>query len=463
MYVCAAQADATSRHTHREMFPTASLGCCAATIPFLDHEPSPRASYFTSQAQQAMGFDMRNFSNRMDTKSFQLWYPQKSIVKTSYELSSQSEMQAPVGVNVVVAIMSLQGAEEDAILVNKSFVERGGFRGTQWDTKTVTTADKVRKCFAMNDSQKENSKLHAIDPNTGIARLGSRLSTGDAYACLASESGVQSIKHDNALDSVVQKVLVFDNLEGHRTAKIKLRTDRLLEVGDKLSSRYAQKGVVSRLLSAENMPWLEDGGMIDILINPCMLPSRMTVGSLMESTAAFAAAEIGMSHVDATAFAHSTASLVEDLRNKGFRTNARWVRDPYTGERYPERIEIGIAKYNRLNKFSSDKAKARRTGLVDEITGQPIGKGAQRFGVMETSAIASHGGSATLDDACRVRSDGTTFLVCRSCGNAHSKGKQTPCTLCGAGAVEVQSTKAAVRMTQVCEAMGVGLNFRVDV
>ena len=190
----------------------------------------------------------------------------------------------------------------------------------------------------------------------------------------------------------------------------------------------------------------------------------MTVGQLMEHTAAFAAAEMGLSHVDASAFSHSCASLVSDLRAQGFRTNARWLRDPFSGQRYPEKIEVGICKYNRLNKFASDKARARAVGKRDAVTQQPVaGKGrgerALRFGTMETTALASHGGSSCLDDAIRERSDGCTARVCGQCGNPHLHARDAPCPLCGGVAVDVRTTTASVRMTQVAESMHVGMNL----
>ena len=273
-YVCPAKGTPGPRHTHKELFETAALGCCAATIPFLDHEPSPRASYYTSQAQQAMGFDMRNFANRMDTKSYGLWYPQRALVSTSYERASGAERRAPVGVNVVVAIMSLQGCEEDAILVSQGAVDRGLFRGTQWDVKTVTTADRTQRVFASPASTPTDAydpAVGALDFHTGLAKVGAVLETGDPYCALASAQGVRTLKHGGALPAEVQRVVVFDNAEGFRTAKLKLRTDRPLAVGDKLSSRFAQKGVVSRLIPEADLPWLEDGGRLDMIVNPCFL------------------------------------------------------------------------------------------------------------------------------------------------------------------------------------------------
>lgn len=168
--------------------------------------------------------------------------------------------------------------------------------------------------------------------------------------------------------------------------------------------------------------------------------------------------------MDASAFAHSTASLLQDLERRGYKGNAKWVRDPVTGERYPHKVEIGIAKYNRLNKLPSQKIRYRTRGKVDRVTGQPVagrgaGEAALRMGVMETTALAAHGGSATLDDACRGRSDGTRIHVCGKCGNSHLLGNSKPCPACGGAPVEIETTTASVRMHQVCEAMGVGFDI----
>lgn len=458
-YVCAWDKPANSRHTHRELFPTASLGCVAATTPFPGHMPSPRLAYFTSQAQQAMGFDMRNFArNRMDTKTFGLHYPQRSLVSTSYQRSSGSEERAPVGVNVVVAIMALPGAQEDAIIISEAAVQRGLFRGFQCDTKLVTTADRSEKCFASPAAFEADSQTK-LDFGTGLLPPRTEVKSGDAIAGLGSARGVKTVKYGNALPGKVQRVVVFGDAQGHRVAKIKIRTDRPLVIGDKLSSRSAQKGVVSELRPEHEMPWLENGGRIDMIVHPCFLPSRMTCSQIMEHVAGYAACELGLPYVDATAFAHSTASLIQNLRSKGFRSSAHWVRDPVTGERYPSRVEIGIAKYNRLNKFASDKMRVRTWGKRDLVTGQPVagrgaGEKALRLGVMETTALQAHGGAQTLNDASRDRSDGVKTKVCGNCGNAHLHA-DSRCPMCDGEAVELQTTVATLRTLQVCDAMGV--------
>ena len=463
---------ATDRHTHREIFHAASLGCVPSCIPFLDHEPVPRGSYFTNQAQQTCGHDPRVFANRMtDSKSFQMWYPQRSLVNTSFEESSKADYSAPQGQNVCVAILSLQGCEEDAILVSKAAVERGLFRCTEYNVKTFLTADRKKKCFAHPQRAAGEFKTcdkpewAALDPNTGIAQVGKRVRTGDALVGLADAKRVKTVNHGAALPAVVDRVLIFDeHTSGHRTAKIRLRTDRPLALGDKLASRFSQKGITSKLVSAEDLPWLEDGsGAIDIIVNPCFLPSRMTIGQLMEHLCGFACSVLGMPRYDASAFAHSTLSIMKDLEAKGFKGNAKWLRCPITGERLPNKVEIGIAKYHRLNKFASDKMRVRTTGKRDLISFQPCagrnaGEKALRVGGMETTALASHGGAFMLNDASRDRSDGTTFKVCGACGNTHFLRK-TECPLCGSEPTEIQSTTATLRMLQIFDSMNIGMNL----
>ena len=128
-------------------------------------------------------------------------------------------------------------------------------------------------------------------------------------------------------------------------------------------------------------------------------------------------------------------------------------------------MEIAVTHYNRLNKFAADKMRLRTLGKRDAVTGQPVagknfGEKALRCGVMETASMAAHGGSATLSDACRERSDGRKIPVCAACGNAHLLARGTSCPACGdPRRAQVSTTNATVRMTQVCEAMGVGMRL----
>lgn len=463
MMVCPWHQEPGPRHTHRELFPAAYLGCVGATGAFLDGMSMVRGAYYGNQSAQGLGFDPRNYSwYRFPTKSYGLYYPQKPLVSTSYHLQSGADQRAPVVTNVCIAIMSLQGCEEDAILVNRGSADRGLFRGFMKDTKVVTTADRTPKCFAYDPAGADT-----LDPDTGLARVGAVLRKGDAYAGIGSAAGVRTRKHNHPLPAVVERVMVYNNQEGgFRTAKVLSRTQLPLHVGDKLTSRFAQKGVVSRLINPEDMPWVEgglDAGGIDIIVNPCFLPSRMTVGQIAEHTFSFAACMLGLSHVDGTAFSGMMSTVWQQLKEKGFRSNKRWVRDACTGQRLG-RVEIGIASYLRLNKLSHDKARVRTVGRRDQTTGQPVaGKGtgekALRFGGMEMTSLQAWGAASTLDDACRGRSDGTTTRVCEACGNTHMHAKDAPCPLCGGKAVEVKTNVATVRMAQTAAAMNMDARF----
>lgn len=478
-YVARVETAATPQHTHREIFHAAALGACTATVPFLDHEPSPRAAYYTNQAQQSMGFDPRVYADRMsDSKTYQLYYPQKSLVNTSFENSSKIEESAPQGVNVCIVVLSFQGNEEDAILVSRAAVERGLFLGAEFNTKVFKTADRTKKCFAhpnanARDLSNPVSVLEtikpenkALDPKTGIARVGERLKTGDAIVGIAGMHGKTTVKHINELPTTVDRVLIHDEESGHRVAKVRLRTIRPLAIGDKIASRFSQKGVVGRLVDEEEMPWLEDGsGRIDMIINPCYIPSRMTVGQPAEAILGFALATLGISRGDASAFAHSTISIMKSLADKGFKGDRKWLRSPITGKRLGDKkVGIGIVKYNRLNKFSSDKCRIRTKGKRDLLNNQPsagrnTGERAQRFGGMETTAVAAHGAAQVLDDASRARSDGCNLIVCSRCGSMHMSGATKQCASCGAMGVEVPSTTATIRMMQLCDALNIGMKL----
>lgn len=476
-YVASVETIATPKHTHREIFHAAALGACTATIPFLDHEPSPRAAYYTNQAQQSMGFDPRVYANRMsDSKTFQLYYPQKSLVNTSFEYSSKIEEEAPQGVNVSVVVLSFQGNEEDAILVSRAAVERGLFLGAEFNTKTIKTADRTKKCFAHPNASPDNpcspvsstecikKEHHALDFHTGIARVGEQLKTGDAIACIAGVHGKTTVKHINTLPATVDRVLIYDEESGHRIVKVRTRTVRSLYIGDKVASRFSQKGVVGRLVNEEEMPWLEDGsGRIDMIINPCYIPSRMTVGQPAEGLLGFALATLGMSRGDASAFAHSTISIMQDLKKKGFKGHRKWLRCPITGQRLGDKkIDVALVKYNRLNKFSSDKCRIRTKGKRDLLNNQPSagrnrGERAQRFGGMETTAVAAHGAALVLDDASRARSDGCTVNICKNCGSHNMRGATKQCAICGHDSVQVPSTTATIRMMQMCDALNIAM------
>ena len=189
---------------------------------------------------------------------------------------------------------------------------------------------------------------------------------------------------------------------------------------------------------------------------------------MCEHLMGFATAMFGGT-ADATSFAHSTISLLKDLESKGFRrgSNLRTFRCGITGRKIG-RCEVGACLYNRLNKFSAEKARCRTWGVRDVETNQPIsgkesGRKALRVGVMEFQSFREAGAAAVLDDASLTRSDLSTLLICE-CGNPHIRDINTPCTVCGSANQlhKVPCTTAFTRLWQICESMHVGLNFKLE-
>lgn len=371
MLIVAHNAVAGPQHQYRELPPSCSLGPVSSTIPFLDMEPAPRASYQSSMAQQSIGFpETQCVKGRWDVKSFGMYYPQKPLVSTSYERNSGAH-ECPVGANVIVAIMP-DNNQEDALVWNRDSLERGLMMATQWKTKTILTGDRFLKWFAHPDPEGVDLPVHLrhLDPLTGIASIGSIVRKGYALCGIGSARGIKVIKYENALPAIVEDVIVFDdNDDSSRICKIKLRIPHPVLEGDKFASRFSQKGVVSAMKRRHELPFDEQGGVADLYVHPAFMPSRMTVGQMAEHLCGFAATTIGLQ--DATAFAHSTISILQNLEISGFRkgTNKRRFRCPVTG-RCLGRFEVGVCLYNRLNKMSAEKARCRTWGARDVTTNQ---------------------------------------------------------------------------------------------
>ena len=419
-------------------------------------------------AQQSIGFPEKYYTpGRWDTKDFGMYYAQKPLVSTSYERNSGAH-DCPVGANVVVAIMP-DNNQEDALVWNLDSLERGLMMATQWKTKTFQTGDRYLKWFAHPDPENPCQPAHLahLDPLTGIAKIGSVVRKGYALCGIGSSKGVTVMKYEGALPAVVEDVIVFDdNDDGSRKCKMKLRIPHPVLEGDKFASRFSQKGVVSAMKRRHELPFDENGGTVDLFVHPAFMPSRMTVGQMAEHLCSFAGTFLGF--MDATAFAHSTISLLKSLETKGFkkRSNRRRFRCPVTG-RSLGFFEVGIPLYNRLNKLASEKARCRTWGARHITTNQPMAgkeesRKALRAGIMEFQAFMEGGAPKVQDDANITRSDAATLLVC-ACGNAHVHGKSKVCPACGqAGRIkEVQSTTAFIRLWQICESMQVGLHFDV--
>ncbi|XP_056147327.1 DNA-directed RNA polymerase I subunit RPA2 [Lampris incognitus] len=445
--------------THQELFPHSMLSVVANFIPYCDHNQSPRNMYQCQMGKQTMGFPLHSFQDRSDNKLYRLQTPQSPLVRP-YMYDHYNMDNYPVGTNAIVAVISYTGYDmEDAMILNKSSWERGFAHGSVYKTELVDLADKAKGDDGIvfgtkSGDPKVNNKL---DPD-GLPPIGTVLRNGDPfYSCINLNTGQSFVTFYKSQESgVVDNIKVCSNQSGtgrFRRVCITIRVPRNPTIGDKFASRHGQKGILSRLWPAADMPFTESGMTPDILFNPHGFPSRMTIGMLIESMAGKSAASHGLSH-DATPFIFSEKNSALEhfgdmLRAAGYNHyGTERLYSGLSGLELEADIFIGIVYYQRLRHMVSDKFQVRTTGARDKVTNQPVGgrniQGGVRFGEMERDALLAHGSSFLLHDRLFNCSDRSVAQVCVDCGSLLSPllekpppswsslcHRKTVCTLCG--------------------------------
>uniref|UniRef100_A0A0E0BC71 DNA-directed RNA polymerase n=1 Tax=Oryza glumipatula TaxID=40148 RepID=A0A0E0BC71_9ORYZ len=421
--------------THEEIHPTAILSVVANLTPWSDHNQSPRNMYQCQMAKQTMGFCGQALKFRTDVKAFHLQTPQTPIVRTA-TYSKYCMDEFPSGTNAIVAVLSYTGYDmEDAMILNKSAVDRGMFRGHIFQTECIDLSaksrDNVTEFFCKSNLSRDTTAAIESD---GLPRIGENIFPNEQYysVCNNLTGTVRPIKLKGSEPAAIDYVAVNGtNFKDHlQKANIRLRRVRNPIIGDKFSSRHGQKGVCSQLWPDIDMPFSANTGMRpDLIINPHAFPSRMTIAMLLESIAAKAGSLKGK-FIDATPFASSVKersnSIVDELgpmlASYGF--NYHGTEILYSGVFGTEmkcEIFLGPVYYQRLRHMVSDKFQVRTTGRIDQITRQPIGGrkygGGIRFGEMERDALLAHGASYLLHDRLHSCSDYHIADVCSICGS----------------------------------------------
>ena len=437
--------DITERTTHCEIHASTILSVVSQNIPLLNHNQAPRNIFFGAQGKQAVGMPMTNFNNRIDTMAYVLHYPQKHLVNTRYKEYMHNNVLTG-GENLIVAISTWTGYnQEDSIIVNRSAIDRGMFNMTYFknivDREDENKKDNERIIFmnplkAVNDGlEVTNIKFakykNRIDEN-GFPIMNLYIHENDVIIGKAVEKVEfvesatenifgnkvkkqtytdKSMVADKTVSGIVDKVYVYNNSEGLKTCKLRLRKVKRPELGDKMASCHGQKGVVGMILPPENMPFTKDGIIPDIIVNPHAFPSRMTIGHLLECILAKACVMEGMM-IDATPFNNYDYSpIYETLETKyGMeRYGNELMYNGRTGEQIHTEIFFGPTYYQRLKHMVSDKINYRTTGPVTATTRQPTkgrgNNGGLRIGEMERDSVLSHGMSAFLKESLMERSD----------------------------------------------------------
>ncbi len=192
--------------------------------------------------------------------------------------------------------------------------------------------------------------------------------------------------------------------------KVYVATKRTLSVGDKMAGRHGNKGVISKILPVEDMPYLEDGTPVDIVLNPLGVPSRMNVGQILETHLGWAARALGFQAISPVFDGATEAEIEEELKAAGFAPDGKTeLFDGRTGEPFEQRVTVGCIYMMKLHHLVDDKIHARATGPYSLITQQPLGGkarfGGQRFGEMEVWALEAYGAASVLQELLTVKSD----------------------------------------------------------
>jgi DNA-directed RNA polymerase II subunit RPB2 len=448
----------SQNYTHMEIHPSMILGVCGSIIPFPDHNQSPRNTYQSAMGKQAMGIHLTNYQLRMDTMANVLYYPQKPLAKTrSMEYLKFSEL--PAGQNVIVAIMCYSGYnQEDSVIMNQSSIDRGLFRSLYYrsytdteqtkgmeKTETIEKPDRSDTLRMKHGSSDRYAKLEAdglIAPATNVNGDDIIIGKTAPLPADSEELGQRTSLHQkrdvstplkSTEQGVVDQVMITTNGEGHKFVKIRVRSTRVPQIGDKFASRHGQKGTIGITYRQEDMPFTADGIAPDIIINPHAIPSRMTIGHLVECLLSKVSTLTG-GEGDATPFTDLTVEAVSYLlRQNGYQSRGLEVMyHGHTGRKLQAQIYFGPTYYQRLKHMVDDKIHARARGPLQILTRQPVeGRsrdGGLRFGEMEVCFLArqiwvvlmaekrdcmiSHGIAGFLKERMYDSSDGFRIHVC---------------------------------------------------
>lgn len=458
-YIAMSLADLSEEHTHLEIDPATMLGICAGIIPFSDHNSSPRNTMEAGMTKQALGLYVSNYALRTDTRAHLLHHPQTPIVKTRIIDSTNYDLR-PSGQNFVVALMSYEGYNmEDAMVINKGALERGLARSSffrAYDTSEKKYAGGQVDKFEVPDKNVKGYRSEEAYRNLdsdGVVNPESYVTSGDVligktspprfleenFGSVADRRRETSVTVRHGEKGIVDAVLLSETVEGSKLAKIRVRDTRQPEFGDKFASRHGQKGVIGLILSPEDIPFTEFGVVPDLIVNPHAIPSRMSIGQVLEMVAGKAGCLEG-ERVDATPFNQTLEAEIQQLLlDNGFESaGCESLYSGVTGERIDAEIFVGVAYYQKLHHMTTDKVYARSRGPVQVLTRQPTEgrarEGGLRFGEMERDCLIAHGAALTLKERLLDESDKYEAVVCENCGmlavEDTSKHKKY-CPICG--------------------------------
>ena len=426
-------------YTHVEIVPSLILGVMGNLIIYPEHNPVTRNSFSCGQSKQAVSMYHTNYQMRIDKMGVVLNYGQIPLIKSRY-LEYINNEEIPYGVNAIVAIMCYSGYNvEDAILINEGAIQRGIFRTTY---------------YSMYEAREESSKVSGM-VNTRFANIEKnnvvKIKPGYDYSLLDDHGMIKentplndkivligkitsdmenkdrfvddSVKPKKGQLGFVDKSFITQGEEGFNIAKVRIREERIPAIGDKMASRAGQKGTLGLIIPEEDMPFTADGIRPDLIINPHAIPSRMTIGQIVESLFGKVCTSYG-AFGDCTAFqvkGSNYSTYAPFLVKAGFNSTGNQILyNGMTGEQIQSDIYIGPTYYMRLKHMVKDKINYRATGPRTNLTRQTVqgraNDGGLRIGEMERDGVLAHGMSYFLNESFMIRGDEYYMAICNKTG-----------------------------------------------
>ncbi len=454
----------TQKTTHLEIDPASNLSLIINASVFPEYNTIGKHSLISNFMKQAQGLYTLNFRNRYDARAFLLYYPQMPMV-TSTTYRQLKMYRHAIGQNFVVALSTYYGYNmQDAVVLNRSAVDRGLARsifyrsysdeerrypGGQQDHFKIPapTSDGYKGEHAYTKLSDDGIIEPEMNIEEGSVLIGKVspprfLEEQTSFGIAEEKSRDNSVLLRSGEEGVVDSIAISETTGATKIVKVRVRSVKIPEYGDKFASRQAQKGVVGLILRNEDMPFTASGIVPDLLLNPHSLPGRMTFGHMLEMMVGKAASLDGNT-ADGTPFSTNGTEVIDSygaiLEKNGFdKFGDEWLYDGRTGKKFAAKVFTGVVYYNKLHQMVSLKLQVRGRGPMQILTHQPTEgkprKGGLRFGEMERDALVGHGASLLLKERMLDQSDKTTIWVCKDCGDIgyHDNIKNVPvCMTCG--------------------------------
>ena len=361
---------------------------------------------------------------------------------------STSNGEISLGKNILVGYMNWEGYNyEDAILLNERLVMEDTFTSIHVEEYECNARDtKLGPEEITRDIPGVGDDALKYLDERGIICVGAEVRSGDILVGKVTPKGETdltaeerllraifgekarevrdtSLKVPHGESGIIVDVKVFTRENGdemsagvNQVVRVYIAQKRKISVGDKMAGRHGNKGVVSRILPREDMPYMPDGTPLDIVLNPLGVPSRMNIGQVLEVHLGYAAQALGWKVATPIFNGANEASIRESLQLAGLREDGKsYLYDGRTGERFDNAVTVGYVYFLKLHHLVDDKIHARSTGPYSLVTQQPLGGkaqfGGQRFGEMEVWALEAYGAAYTLQEILTVKSDDVTGRV----------------------------------------------------